>query len=85
MLGPGMGESFRIARIGLVEHLLSLLDDLLSPAVMEHFRSQQRDSAVMVFVVIPREKALTKGACVLDGTESVGEFGPILESFELAL
>jgi hypothetical protein len=39
----------------------------------------------MVFVVVPGKKPLTKGACVLDGTESLGELGPVFESLELAL
>jgi hypothetical protein len=85
MLWAGADESLRVTKIGVVEHVLSLLDDLCGHAVMEHIRSQQRDSAVVVFVVIPREKALTKSTCVLDGAESVGELGPVLESFELAL
>src|ERR1035438_10209984 len=52
---------------------------------MEHIRCQQRDSTVMVLVVVPGKEALTKGTCVLDGAESVGELGPVLESLELAL
>ena len=52
---------------------------------MEHIRRQQRDSAVMVVVVVPGEEALTKGTCILDGAESVGELGPIFEGLELAL
>jgi hypothetical protein len=52
---------------------------------MEHIRCQQRYSAVMVFVVVPGEKALAKGTRIFDGSESVGELGPVLESFELAL
>ena len=52
---------------------------------MQHIRCQQGDSTVMVVMVIPGEEALAKGACVLDGTETVGEFGPVLEGFELAL
>src|ERR1039457_6900990 len=82
---PCVGESFRVAIVGLVEHALSPLDDLRGHAVMEHIGCQQRDSAVMVFVVIPREKALAKAPRVFDGPESVGELGPVLESFELAL
>src|ERR1019366_1102986 len=39
----------------------------------------------MVVVVVPGKEALTKGPCVLDGAESVGELGPVLESLELAL
>jgi len=35
-------------------------------------------SAVMVFVVIPREKALAKGTRIFDGPESVGELGRYL-------
>ena len=79
-----VGEAFRVANIGLVEHVLSLLDDLCGHAVMEHIRCQQGDSAVMVFMVIPGEESLAKGACVLDGAESVGELGPIFEGLELA-
>jgi hypothetical protein len=52
---------------------------------MQHIRRQQRDSAVMVVVVVPGEEALTKGTCILDGAESVGELGPIFEGLELAL
>ena len=39
----------------------------------------------MVFVVVPGEEALAKGTCILDGSESVGELGPVFESFELTL
>src|SRR5665213_472351 len=52
---------------------------------MQHVRRQQSDSAVMVFVVVPGEEALAKGTCILDGSESVGELGPVFESFELTL
>src|ERR1035437_10898656 len=51
---------------------------------MKHIRSQQHDSTVMVVVVVPREEALAKGACVLDGAEAIGELGSILEGLELA-
>ena len=44
---------------------------------MEHIRCQQRDSTVMVLVVVPGKETLTKGTCVLDGAESVGELGPV--------
>ena len=85
MLWANADESFGVADIGLVKHVLSLLDDLCGHAVMKHIRCHQRDSAVMVFVVVPGKKPLTKGACVLDGTESLGELGPVFESLELAL
>ena len=64
---------------------MSLLDDLWRHAVVKDIRCQQRDSTVMVFVVVAWEKALATGTCVLDGTESVGELGPVLEGFEPAL
>ena len=85
MLWSGSDEAFRGTKIGLVEDVLSLLDDLWCHAVMEHVRRQQSDSAVMVFVVVPREEALTKNARILDGSESIWELGPVFESFELAL
>ena len=78
MLGAGADEAFRVAGIGLVEYLLSLLDDLSSHAVMQHIGRQKGDSAVMVLVVVPREKALAKGACILDGAEALRELGPVL-------
>ena len=62
MYWAGVGEAFGVANIGLVEHLLSLLDDLNGHAVVQHFRSQQGDTAVMVFVVVPGKKALAKGS-----------------------
>jgi hypothetical protein len=59
----------------LVEHLSSLLEDLFHAAVMQHIRCQRCDSAVMVLVVVPRDKALAKGACILDGAEALRELG----------
>ncbi len=52
---------------------------------MQHIRGQQRDSAVMVLVVVPGKELLTKGPCIFDGAESVWELGPIFESLEVAL
>src|SRR4051812_35926317 len=60
VLWVGANESFRVADIGLVERVLSLLDDLCGRTVMEHLRRQQRDSVVMVFAVISREKSPDK-------------------------
>jgi len=82
---PGVGEAFRVAGIGLVEHVLPLLDDLPGHAVMQRVRRQQRDSAVMVLVVVSGEKALAKGACVLDGAEAFRKPGPVFEGLERAL
>jgi len=80
-----VGEAFRVAIIGYVEHLLSVFDDLGGHAVMQRFRGEQGDAAVMMLAVVPSEELPAKGACVLDGAEAVGELGPILEGFELAL
>src|SRR5271168_4116283 len=85
MLGARADEALGVAGIGLVEHLLSLLDDLFGPAVMQHIGCQKCDSAVMVLVVVPGEKALAKGACILDRAEALRELGPVLEGLELAL
>ena len=52
---------------------------------MQHLRSQQCDPALMMLLVVPGEEALTEDPCILDGAEALGEFGPVLESFELAL
>jgi hypothetical protein len=60
MLGARADEAFRVAGIGLVEHVLSLLDDLFGPAVMQRIGCQKCDSAVMVLVVVPAEKLWQK-------------------------
>lgn len=51
-------EAFRYAGIGLVEHHLLLADHLPGHAVMQHFRGQQSDAAVMVLLVVPGEESL---------------------------
>ena len=85
MLWPGVGEPFRVALIGLVQYLLPLLDDLARHAVMQHVRGQQGDSAMVMILVVPRKELLAKGACIFNGAEAVGEFGPVLQGLELAL
>jgi len=57
----GVGEAFRIAGIGGVEHLLPLLDYLSGDSVVQHLRGQQGDPAVMMFVVAPGKELLAKG------------------------
>src|ERR1019366_6223664 len=85
VLGSGVGEAFWIARIGLVKHLLPLFDDLPGSAIMQHFRSQQGDPAVVVILVVPREKSLAVCARVLDGAVALRKIRHVLESFEVAL
>ena len=60
MLGPGVGEAFRVAGIGRIKHLLPLLDHHASHAIVQHFRGQQGDPAVMMFVVVPGKERLAK-------------------------
>ena len=45
--GAGADKAFRVASIGLVEHLLALFDDLSGHAVMQHIPSQQGNPAVI--------------------------------------
>ena len=61
VLWSGVGEAFRVSRIGRVEHLLPLLDHHASHAVVQHFRGQQGDPAVMMFVVVPGKELQAKG------------------------
>jgi hypothetical protein len=70
MLGAGADEALGVSGIGLVEHFLSLLDELFGPAVVQYIGCQQGDSAVMALVVVPRKKALAKGSCILEGLSS---------------
>ena len=85
VLWSGVGEAFRVAGIGRIEHLLPLLDHHDSHAVVQHFRGQQGDPAVMMFVVVPAKERLAKGTKVLDGAEALRKLGPVLEGFGLAL
>ena len=84
MLWPGVGEAFRVTGIGRIEHLLPLADNISSHSVVQHFRGQQGDPAVMMFVVVPGKERQAKGTCVLDGAEALRKLGPVLEGFELA-
>jgi hypothetical protein len=52
-------ESFRIEDIGVLEEVLSLLDDLRCHAVVQHIRCQKRDF-YHVFGVIPGRKGSGK-------------------------
>ena len=48
-------KSFRVLLVSCLQHLLTLLEDSLAPAIM-HIRWRQEDqSAVLVLVVIPLE------------------------------
>jgi len=62
MIRTGADESFRVADIGLVEHVLSLLNDLWCHSVMHHIRCQQLDSTVMVVVVVPGKETLVNAS-----------------------
>ena len=85
MLRSGVGEAFRVARIGRIEHLLALADHLRSHSVVQHLRCQHGDAAVMMLLVVPGKEGLGEGTGVLDGAEALRELGPILHGFELAL
>ena len=60
MLWSGVGEAFRIADIGRIEHLLALLDHHATHAIVQHFRGQQGDPAVMMFVVVLGKERLAQ-------------------------
>lgn len=69
MRWPGVGEAFRIAGVGGVEHLFPLFDYI---SVVQHLRSQQGNPAVM-FVVVPSKERVAKGTRVFDGAEALGD------------
>ena len=85
VLWSGVCEAFRVAFVGRIEHLLPLLYHDASQTVVQHFRGQQRDPAVMMFSVVPSKKLLAKSARVLDGAEALRKLRPVFQSFELAL
>jgi hypothetical protein len=68
-----------------VEYHLTLRQDGLGFAEMNHGRGQQPEAGVPVLLVVPPEKLLTEGAAVLDAAEAVREVRPVLHRAELAL
>ena len=54
--GHPADKSFRMRRKGGGEHHLPLIADAFSEAVVDHRWRQVPETAVMVFVVVPREK-----------------------------
>jgi len=77
-------EAFGIPLESLTENNLALGDDFIGAAIMEHFGCEQADAGVMVLDVVPGEEDLAEGAGVLDGSETIGKLGPVLQGFELA-
>ena len=69
--------------VGGIEYQLTLLENLLGLAVMDHGRSKQADARVPMLIVVPREEKLRMEAAVLDATEAVWEIGPVFHSAEL--
>jgi hypothetical protein len=53
--------------------------------MVEHLGSEEVDAAVVMLLVVPGKEGPTEVPGLLDGGESVGEVGPILECFELGL
>ena len=74
----GPHESFRISSIGLGEDVLPAPNYLLSPAVMQHFRCQQTDAAVMVLDVVPGEEVLAEAPGILDAAKAIRKLRPVL-------
>jgi hypothetical protein len=71
--------------VGGGEHLGPGRSDLLRAAVVDIGGDQQPDARMMMLGVVPAEEVLAEGAGVLNRTESVGEFGAVLEGLELAV
>lgn len=79
-----VGEAFRVAGVGLVEHGLTFFDDFHCHAVMQHLRGQHGDAAVTVFLVVPGKELSAEGAGIFDGAEAFRKLGAVFHGFELA-
>ncbi len=78
-------EAFRIPLESLAENNLALGDDLISPVVVEHFRREQTDAAVVVLGVVPEQGDLAERAGILDRAEPFGgNSARAFQGFELA-
>jgi hypothetical protein len=71
-LGPA-GESFGIAGPGGVQDLLACNGCRARVSVVDGCRGVQADADVVVFVVVPGEKAVAEGSGVLDRPEPARE------------
>jgi len=82
MLGRCVNESLWFSVVGMIESLLTLLDNCIRRTVMEHLWRLQGCSTEMMATIIPREENLAKGSFVLDRAEPAWELESILEGLE---
>src|SRR5690606_9920307 len=65
------------------QHFVALVDHLLRLSVMHLMWRKQAKAGMVMLVVVPVEKGATKGLSVLQATETVRKFRPVLERLEL--
>ena len=81
---PGsVDETLRVLVVSAIQSLLTSLENRAGLTVMDHRRREPAQARMVVDMVVPVEKAPTEGLGVLDGTESFGEVGAVLQGFEL--
>ena len=81
---PGsLDETLRVLLVSAIQSLLTSLENRAGLTVMDHRRREPAQARMVVEVVVPIEKVPAEGLGVLDGTESFGEVGAVLQGFEL--
>jgi hypothetical protein len=72
-----------MGQVSGIEDELTLLEDIVSLAIVDDLRGEETDAGTPVLLVVPGEEELRKRAAVLDGTKAVREIGPVLHGAEL--
>lgn len=57
---------------------MTLLEDLVSLAIVDDLRGEETDAGMPVLLVVPGEEELRKRVAVLDETKAVREIGRVL-------
>src|SRR5436309_4439544 len=77
-------EPLGMSRVSGTEDDLTLCNGLGSLAVVDDGGCQQTEAGVTMLLVVPEEELLAEGAAVLQRTETVRKFWPVLQGAKLA-
>ena len=76
-------EALRMSRVCLQENAVAGFILGLSKSVVDAVGGVEPDARVMMLIVVPIKEGVAEDAGVLDRTELVREFGPVLHGLEL--
>jgi len=68
--------------IGCIQNSLPLFDNLFRASIMDIFGSQEPDAGMVMFLVIPVEKVLTKCPGIFNGSKPLRKRRPVFQGFD---